>query len=1324
MKKILSFLALLMMTVTAFATDYVGHRTVISGTNSPTESEDAVLKITDNGNNTYNVTFENVINVDGTYTDNYGTFTFSNVAGTTTDGLTTIDLSGLNVSVTNSEIGFTEFSDCVLLAKFNAEKAYAKFSFNFYGSTFSTEFGTDDFSTGGGSGTTDPSEPTIEGTPIADLTNFSAGGNKFEFPMTINWDKQYFKAVIDVTNCVNQSENILSVGEDVSAWKIGGWHFYYSKNHTSYGANALKVDYLTTGGAHPLSTVKNGYTGEITIEISKANGCLVNGEPFLDNYNSSVTGTWQENTANFWTLTNLGVGSKEGGTRSNATIKYATVIDIPDTPVDPKPEFPTPAADAKQYTTDNFVPEAGGYPAGTFSATAYVNNNGGTADIQIDKVNIPDWAVDSKINVAGVTVGTEGEFTTFSGSDLQLMTEAGDVYKADVTGKAKDDKLYLTIYSDDAFGWGGALFTFGDENFPVTPEPVVEYPINFDKDANSTRSDRVLRSVSLTEEGGEAQTISTNSSNKPYQDKTAETLTVKAGSKLAATFDYSGSWMHGYVYVDENNDKQFSYKEGNVDQTGTELKAFSFYSGSFTVESEGYNSNGDYITGDARNVINPPSFTAPTVPGTYRIRFKVDWNSVDPGGQLAADGTATGNNGILKNGGIILDATLVVEEAEEPFAPVVRTAEDVANVTYGGTTTNYDANNVEITEYEQGKFKVTYKDLTVGNNRLGDLTIDNVTSVAGEDGTETLTTTATEGTWSNVSDNQIVLTLIPNETSAISNFAATITPGAEANTIEKLNLAFNVTLGGSEANVVFGEKADIWVPETRTTTAPANITFGGETVNFDEATLEVTEDPEDVFAVTYKNLTINGNEIGDFTIKNVTISTEGNVATLSTTDTEGTWTRVAENNALNVEAGTTVAIRNFEGTSTFDESTETEKVVVKFGLNITGEWADVVFGEKAEPVTPPTPDCEFIDVVDHGFAPAGEAWQKTGVAIDWDTQYIKAEIDLSTCKTSGKENILGIGDDLTGWNNGPHYLFYYDASAKELQYNYLNLDKKDLNGGYANLSKAYLNAEGVVTIELSKKHGLKINGESCLVKYVPTANSVATNGTESWTEDDLENVFGNLWAMSEIGFGGCQGETMSNATYNYIHILDLPVEPETRTFDGQLQISDYTDQTIVKEEEAQVEITDNFDGTGSITFKNVQLGEQTVDLTFVGTFADDEIEVYDETEGSDEFLFTAKSDATTTEVFGKEITFECQGTISDDDADVELTFAMESEDETISYFGQFGKGLWDAISGINADAAAGNAQIFTIGGAKVNSLKKGINIVRTADGKTIKVLRK
>ena len=63
-----------------------------------------------------------------------------------------------------------------------------------------------------------------------------------------------------------------------------------------------------------------------------------------------------------------------------------------------------------------------------------------------------------------------------------------------------------------------------------------------------------------------------------------------------------------------------------------------------------------------RNTMMLPSFAAPSDAGVYRIRFKMDWNSVDPGGRIAADGTCTGTNGFLANGGSIVDATLRVTE--------------------------------------------------------------------------------------------------------------------------------------------------------------------------------------------------------------------------------------------------------------------------------------------------------------------------------------------------------------------------------------------------------------------------------------------------------------------------------------------------------------------------------------------------------------------------------------------------------------------------------------------------------------------------------------
>ena len=189
-----------------------------------------------------------------------------------------------------------------------------------------------------------------------------------------------------------------------------------------------------------------------------------------------------------------------------------------------------------------------------------------------------------------------------------------------------------------------------------------DYALNFDRDAAAARTDRQLNSVTLTEEGQAPQTI-TLGDNAPYHDMTAnesDMLTCKQGGTLTVTFNYQGNWMNGYVYVDLDQSKQFAYNPDNTDQTGTELLAFSFYSGNFNDDSAGVNSEGTSLTEGARNVLNPPSFVAPAEPGDYRIRFKVDWNSVDPGGQVGADGTCTGTNGILANGGVIVDAVLRV----------------------------------------------------------------------------------------------------------------------------------------------------------------------------------------------------------------------------------------------------------------------------------------------------------------------------------------------------------------------------------------------------------------------------------------------------------------------------------------------------------------------------------------------------------------------------------------------------------------------------------------------------------------------------------------
>ena len=169
-------------------------------------------------------------------------------------------------------------------------------------------------------------EPEIEGTVVEGSKDFAAKGSKFEWSnIAIDWNKQKLVAVIDLSSCKGTSENILSVGQNIGAWKIGGWHFYYT-----VAEKRMKSDYLATGGAHPVSDPKTGVEpGTVRIELSKAEGCTIDGVSYNALYDNKVTGTWQSNTEDFWNLTSVNIGSKEGDNRSNAVIKYVTVVNLP-----------------------------------------------------------------------------------------------------------------------------------------------------------------------------------------------------------------------------------------------------------------------------------------------------------------------------------------------------------------------------------------------------------------------------------------------------------------------------------------------------------------------------------------------------------------------------------------------------------------------------------------------------------------------------------------------------------------------------------------------------------------------------------------------------------------------------------------------------------------------------------------------------------------------------------------------------------------------------------------------------------------------------------
>ena len=377
----------------------------------------------------------------------------------------------------------------------------------------------------------------------------------------------------------------------------------------------------------------------------------------------------------------------------------------------------------------------------------------------------------------------------------------------------------------------------------------------------------------------------------------------------------------------------------------------------------------------------------------------------------------------------------------------------------------------------------------------------------------------------------------------------------------------------------------------------ANVKVGdAEPVNFQNTKADYTEFAKGQYSLTFKDLTFGEKKIGDFTIKYVN---KDEMDQLSTTASAGEWTRVETDQEV-ASKGDMPAISGFEG-----RLGGTGVLIVKFTIAVGGTTGNVAvdFGHKYEAPEPPVaPDP--VDVVEEGFKATGSSWKKEGVAIDWDTQYIAAKLDLSTCKASSSpENVLAVGTDITGWNDGPHYFFYYNKADKVLQYNYLHKANKSYNNGFANLSRAYIQlTDEVVTIEISKQGGLKINGESALVKYVDTAKDPSTNSTESWTTEDLPTVFSGIWALNTIDFGGCQGSTMSNATYNYVKVVPLgwtePVTPpsvnDTKTFNEALYMVQGT--TSYKVADAKVVVKEMTDKTINMSL-TYTIGESSVEYT-------------------------------------------------------------------------------------------------------------------------------
>ena len=348
----------------------------------------------------------------------------------------------------------------------------------------------------------------------------------------------------------------------------------------------------------------------------------------------------------------------------------------------------------------------------------------------------------------------------------------------------------------------------------------------------------------------------------------------------------------------------------------------------------------------------------------------------------------------------------------------------------------------------------------------------------------------------------------------------------------------------------------------------ASSLFKDNTTNFDEAEVEVAEAGEGVYNFVAKKVRIASNDIADFTMPSVagTKNADGSISY--------SYNGAAKTTGVSVVAGYLGFTEGGDASVKMNGKSKDGKLYMTLEFTANGSDAVYTFGEKIEGTEPEnpdpgTPDVEGTVVGTDGYAPAGEkfAWD---AAIDWNTQKLVASINVAGC-TGANEDILSLGSNIDSWA-GVHFHLYYTRSSNTLQVNYLDLEKGNT------VRKDVIVAGDELLVEISKAAGITVNGES--VNYLNESGELT---------EDYENVYKELWALTNVTFGSQEGDGRSHATYKYVRIQNIASEPAftAETFTDNMSVTE-PGAEAKKTEDKQLDINTYNDGTYGVTIHNVE----------------------------------------------------------------------------------------------------------------------------------------
>ena len=1168
MKKILSLLSMLMITVTAFATSYTDKLTykLTVFTALTKDLPAGELTIEPYGTSNYTVTAKGC-DLSDFDAGNWDEIVCEDVAGTKdANGVTTITLDNPYAYRTSDN---TAFTDTKLVVKFNGTKAYAHFEGKmkvmYVARAFEYTFGVDEGFDGGGS--TGGGETGGEVAAAFEKVNFVGDGTNFDWKIPVNWDTQKIVMSINPSTCTGGCEDIIGLGQVATAWN-NTLHLYRKSDGTLQG-------YFQVPGGSNNNTNPFDETNPIKVEVSKAKGFVVN----------DVVKIPASEMSALFALSTVNMGTGEGANdKSRATYNYVKVVDKDWTEVPP-----VTVKDTKKFENVAYTTSMGGNGTATVTFT------------EMSDGTFPMTFVSDDLNVKAenLTKGTDEKGrTTYTGTAKRTDVDVTFTVKAVVYGETTAQKLYMTMDNGSSL-----VVTVGEDPDYVAPviykntlkvvrgtdtktyenaevsvlakgenKYAVTIPSFTDMDAMEGTIGKLTFEATGVEDGGTLKLTATSATTTQEGgtgwDAAAFTASMDATVKdetLAGTFTV--------VYPNDATNYTYTLYYGveppTTPETPKDVTVVEKYQADGTGFSKTINVDWDKQKivasidfsngGDDKDILamtTGDSFTAFQT-STYRtMHWYCNQTAKQISGFFAKDGAGNNNTGRIDVADCLAKFEISKAEGLKVNGVVKMTPTALEELLTGAP--------IIIGSGESPKFSnAFYNYIKVVSLDWKETTEPEVTVVSNKTYTSNLRildgeTTVVEEAEANVniikySDESYKVTL--KNVNMLNKTQDLVFVGKVITDVTDSEAPLTIMAKSDEATTnVFGEQVSGTFEITEVSADEIKMGFSMESQNFSyqgEFNYTEEEEPEvytnnlhiydaaapetDLFQADQAKVEFLATETGEFklTLKDVTLNekTQDLVFTgaLPTPQPGGQDPLAEEGETTPAEPAMVLNATADEATATFlgttsatavfnvimNDEAETENDAFALTFTITAGEKTLGGEFNYEKKDPDTPDPELFCKENYVADGTGFEWD---INVDWDTQKIVMSIDPSTC-TGSCEDVIGLGAVPTAWDNTLHL---YRTSADQMLQGYFNVP-----GGSNNNTDKFAETAPFL-VEVSKAQGFVVNNE---VKIAASEMSY-------------------LFTLPTVKMGTGEGANdKSRATYNYVKVVDkdwtAPKDPDT-----------------------------------------------------------------------------------------------------------------------------------------------------------------------------------